>query len=771
MGTLPAVLPQALPTPAVAERHLLNRFSFGCTPELAAEAAAAGGPYAWFEAQLDPTSVPDPFADALPSWWPHLSMAAGQLQARDDAGTLSSLDVSSDLLRWTLMRRAYSRRQLHEVMAAFWLDHLHVTVHDGGSWAVRAEHDTAVRGHALGRFDDMLRQVVLGRAMGCYLDNSKSTARRLNENLGRELLELHTVGRDSGYSERDVLDAARVLTSHRVDRAGTWDAWYAPSDHWVGPVRVLGFEHANSASDGRPVAEELLHYLAHHPATARRLALKLCRRFVSDTPSDDVIGAVAQAYLDSGTDIAATLRVLVARPEFEAAVDAKTRTPVEDCIATWRALGMRPIAPTRDSDFAHSCVIQAGTAGRLRLPDYRISRRGLLRGAAAAVTTSLVGDVFTQTAYGNVVGGNVLVVVSLRGGADGLSLVVPHGDPGYAQARPTIGIPTGSLVAKDAMFGLHPAFAPLLPMWTAGSFAAVHAVGMPQPNRSHFAAMEEVEDADPGSPERRGWINRMVGLMGAPDPVRGMQLGSGVVPTSLYGEQPTVALRNYRKLTLPAATGSWAQPTRQSLATAWSGVDTPLGRGALSTLDVTQRLASLNGAAAPANGARYPATSLGDALAETARTVRADVGARVIAVDCGAWDHHTGLGTIQAGLLRNNAVDLAGSLAAFFTDLGTAGTRVTVLTISEFGRRVRENGGNGTDHGYGNCMLALGAGVRGGRYVAQWPGLSAGNLVEGDLRVTTDYRSVLSEAVGARFPEVSVPQVFPGYSASAVGLF
>ena len=407
--------------------------------------------------------------------------------------------------------------------------------------------------------------------------------------------------------------------------------------------------------------------------------------------------------------------------------------------------------------------------------DYKVSRRGLLRGAAAfsgaAVTTSLVGDVFTQTAYGNVVGGNILVVVSLRGGADGLSLVVPHGDPAYAPARPIIGIPTGSLLAKDAMFGLHPAFAPLLPMWNAGKFGAIHAVGLPQPNRSHFAAMEEVEDADLGSEERRGWINRMVGLMGPSDPVRGMQLGNAVVPTSLYGEEPVVSLRNYQKLILPAATGSWAAPTRNSLTTAWTGVDTPLGRGAISALDVTKRLASLSGSQAPANGARYPATSLGGALAETARTVRANVGARIISVDCGAWDHHTGLGTISAGLMRNNAMDLAGSLAAFFTDLGASGEQVTVLTISEFGRRVAENGGNGLDHGYGNCMLALGAGVKGGRYIAQWPGLASAKLVGGDLNVTTDYRSVLSEAVEARFPEVSVPAVFPSFTRTPVGIF
>jgi len=212
-----------LSTPAVSERHLLNRFSFGCTQDLAAEAAAAGGAHAWFEAQLMPASVPDPFGDAMQDWWPHLSMTPGQLQAADDAGTLDSGEVPQDLIRWSLMRRAYSKRQLFETMVSFWLDHLRVTVSTFGTWAVRIEHDTAVRKRALGRFDDMLPEVVLGRAMGCYLDNFKSTARRLNENLGRELLELHTVGREAGYTESDVLDAARVLTGYRVDLAGTWD--------------------------------------------------------------------------------------------------------------------------------------------------------------------------------------------------------------------------------------------------------------------------------------------------------------------------------------------------------------------------------------------------------------------------------------------------------------------------------------------------------------------------------------------------------------------
>ena len=174
-----------------------------------------------------------------------------------------------------------------------------------------------------------------------------------------------------------------------------------------------------------------------------------------------------------------------------------------------------------------------------------LSRRGFLAGLAAAstaaVATTTFGDAFRQTAFGATPGGNVLVVLSLRGGIDGLGMVVPHGDPAYYTARPTIALPRASLVATDAMFGLHPQMAPLTWLWDAGELAAVHAVGLPVPNRSHFSAMEEIEDADPGSSVRRGWINRMIGQDATDDPSEAVQLGTSVVPTELYGSAPTLA--------------------------------------------------------------------------------------------------------------------------------------------------------------------------------------------------------------------------------------
>ncbi len=407
-------------------------------------------------------------------------------------------------------------------------------------------------------------------------------------------------------------------------------------------------------------------------------------------------------------------------------------------------------------------------------PDFHGSRRrflaGLTAGAGAAVVTGLVGDVFTQASFAATTGGNVLVVLSLRGGSDGLSLVVPHGDPAYAALRPGIAVPTGRLVAKDALFGLHPGFAPLERMWTSGRFGAVQAVGLAQPNRSHFSAMESVEDADPGSSARIGWINRMVGLTGTGLPYGAVQLGSSLAPTALVGPAPTIAVGQLRDIALPFADDPARQArVRRSLRSMWDGNTSPMGRAMASTLTTTAQLSTIAQADdPPQGGAQYPGGDLASALRQTARLVRADVGTQVVTLDFGSWDMHTDLGTTDWGEMQAMVDTLARSLQAFFTDLGSLGDRVTVVTISEFGRTARENGNYGTDHGYGNAMLLLGGGVRGGQVHGQWPGLSAAQTVDGDLAVTRDYRSVLAEVIARRFPGASVPQVFPGFSPEPV---
>ena len=284
-----------------------------------------------------------------------------------------------------------------------------------------------------------------------------------------------------------------------------------------------------------------------------------------------------------------------------------------------------------------------------------LSRRGFLRGSlgvAAVATTAAYGTAFVQTAYSATRSApSVLVMLSLRGACDGLSLVVPHADPVYYQARPTIAIPSEKLLAKDGMFGLHPKLAPLLPMWNTGQMAAVHATGLPMPNRSHFAAMEELEDADPGSSARIGWLNRLIGRDSYANPLQAIQIGNTTPPTSLYGPQPTAATRNVASATLAGQEGGPLGDARaKSLQTVWGSAGGVLGSGARSALQVVSDFAPVRATAeAPANGAVYPAGDLGSALASAARTIRGDVCADVITIDHGSWDMLAGLGTLAWG--------------------------------------------------------------------------------------------------------------------------
>ncbi len=407
------------------------------------------------------------------------------------------------------------------------------------------------------------------------------------------------------------------------------------------------------------------------------------------------------------------------------------------------------------------------------------SRRSFLRNALAVtggtVATSLFGDTFRQTAYGQQAGGNVLVVLSLRGGADGLSLVVPHGDPHYYQQRPRIAVPRGSLLFRDAMFGLHPEFKPLASMWRQRKFGVVHAVGLPQPNRSHFSAIEEIEDADLGSAARIGWINRLVGLDARRDALQAVSVGSGVMPTSLYGHEPTISIAAIDDVTLSGAQlqASTRRARRQALSQVWGSSKSPLAAGARASLSTTSALATtLSHRYHPAHGAAYPAGSLGDALKDTARLIKARVGVEVVTLDYGSWDMHSKLGTLDVGgaeSMRGMVSTLSHALAAFFKDLGTVGDRVTLVTLTEFGRRLRENGSGGLDHGWANATLVLGAGVKGGRYHGSWPGLGSAALEDGDLAVTTDYRSILSEVMLTRF-NVTSGKVFPAFTPQHVGV-
>jgi uncharacterized protein (DUF1800 family) len=344
----------ALRVPSTQTRHLLNRFSYGVTPALVRQAGAHGGRQKWLEWQMRPNAIGDSFSSTtLSGWFPSLGYTPQQLWQQHASGRRPGWQVMYDFVRWSVLRRTFSQRQLLEVMADFWSNLLYVPVPVDEAWPYRMQYDRTIRAHALGTFEGLLLATITHPAMSCYLDNAKSTARDLNENLGRELLELHTVGRASGYAERDVLDSARILTGFTVDVNRSWSASYTAADHHVGAVRVLGFSSANAKADGRDVVSAYLRYLSRHPATARNLAQRLCVRFVRDEPSRNLVSSVAHAYLASGTDIKATIKALVNHPEFSGSVGAKVRTPSEDAIATYRALRLQPTRPMSDAAFAN----------------------------------------------------------------------------------------------------------------------------------------------------------------------------------------------------------------------------------------------------------------------------------------------------------------------------------------------------------------------------------------------------------------------------------
>ena len=406
-----------------------------------------------------------------------------------------------------------------------------------------------------------------------------------------------------------------------------------------------------------------------------------------------------------------------------------------------------------------------------------LSRRGLLGRAAgvgaAGALAGLVGDgLSTQLAYAAPnYSGDTLVVLSLRGGFDGLSAIAPIGDADYYRARPTIALPKARAIAGDGMFGLHPALAPLLGMWESGNLAAVHAVGQPNPTRSHFAAMEEMERAATGTSVRTGWLDRMLGVSGASGPLAGVSLGNAMPSRLLAGPAPDVSMPSVDGFTL--AGDSAKRPMAAALRALYDGAPDVLARPATaadSALTATgvQRSA---GAYTPANGAVYPATPLGAALRDVARLIRSRVGLMAAAVDSGDWDMHEGLGAaVEGQRMYDNLLETATALAAFAADLGPDLGRVTVLTLSEFGRRAAENGSGGVDHGFGNAMLVMGGGLRGGKVYGTWPGLTPSALVAGDLAAVTDYRSVISEILQKRCGLGALTDVFPGVQPSAFGL-
>ncbi len=337
-----ATPPWTATVPDAATWHGIRRFTAGYTPALRDQVAEAGGFGAWFDKQLD-GSYDDAWFDQTSTWWTSVNADPATIWARDRAGTESMWWADANYQRWAMVRRFGSQRQVLEAMAEFWEHHLHVPA-AGIAGPFRTDYGRTIRSGALGRFCDLLEAAVTHPAMSVYLSNANSTKSAPNENLGRELLELHTVG-IGNYGEADVKASARLLTGFKIGLWTDWVASYNPNAHWTGAVTIMGFTHANSAPDGRPALSAYLRHLATHPATARRIARKLAVRFVSDTPSVALVDELAAVYLAHDTDIKPVLRALIASAEFQGSAGMKVRTPSEDVVATYRALGTTLASP------------------------------------------------------------------------------------------------------------------------------------------------------------------------------------------------------------------------------------------------------------------------------------------------------------------------------------------------------------------------------------------------------------------------------------------
>jgi uncharacterized protein (DUF1501 family) len=360
-----------------------------------------------------------------------------------------------------------------------------------------------------------------------------------------------------------------------------------------------------------------------------------------------------------------------------------------------------------------------------------------------------------------------LVVVFLRGGADGLTLVPPLADDDYHRARPRLGVSPRDAARLDELFGLHPRLRPLHTLYDAGEMCVVHAVGSEDTSRSHFEAQDLMEH---GGVAAGGWLGRFLRAQtgageGAVGALPAVAIGSEI-PASLRGAPSAAAVRTLDEFSL----GTGAARLVRALEGLYALEGGSLGSAARDTLAALRRIEALRAAPyAPAGGADYPSGELGSGLLQIARLIKARVGLQAASVDLGGWDSHFTQGTLIDPLME----ELARALLAFHRDLGPLLETTTIVVMTEFGRRLRENASFGTDHGRGSVMLVLGGGVHGGRVVSRWPRLAADALDgPGDLAVTTNYRDVLAAVLrrhGAS--EQALGRVFPGFAVDPVALY
>lgn len=403
-----------------------------------------------------------------------------------------------------------------------------------------------------------------------------------------------------------------------------------------------------------------------------------------------------------------------------------------------------------------------------------LSRRALLGGSASLAAASALSQPIRAATAANPK--PVLVQVFLRQGMDGLTTVVPYGDGEIYNLRPTLAIqppgPPNGARDLDGFFGLAPAAAPLLTPYNNGHLAVVHASGSPDPTRSHFVSFERIEFADPTLPYAalgRGWAARYLAetAAGVTSPLRAIGVGN-VLPHTLREGPKTLPVYNFADFRFPGLAFTSAQRqaaiidtyTRRHPLVAAPALDTMTAFG-LGGVDFAHYV--------PANGAQYASTSFGVRMRNIAALIKGHTGVEVISIDVGGWDLHANMGPLN-GAMASLLDQLTRGLEAFYLDmLGNLDDYVLVC-LSEFGRHASENGSSGVDHGHGNAMFVMGGHVNGGQVIANWPGLSASDLDNGDLAITIDYRDVFGEILTERMGITDLSTIFPQYTYTSRGV-
>lgn len=366
----------------------------------------------------------------------------------------------------------------------------------------------------------------------------------------------------------------------------------------------------------------------------------------------------------------------------------------------------------------------------------------------------------------------ILIAIFQRGAVDGLNMVVPFGESEYYNLRRTIAIPKpdqpDGAVNLDGFFGLHPSLKPFEALWRNKQLAVIHSSGSPDNTRSHFDAQDYMESATPGDKGTRdGWLNRVLQSSQSKEDsaFRAVSL-TQTTPRSFLGRYPTVALTNLADFSIRAGTYS------KSVQGGFEGIyeqnaKDALGETGKETFEAINFLKKANPAQyKPENGAQYPNSRFGQSLLQIAQMIKAEIGLEIAFAESGGWDTHTNQGGSR-GQLANLLRDFGASIAALTQDLGKRMDDVVILTMSEFGRTVRENGGRGTDHGHGNAMFVIGNAVKGGKVYGDWKGLKSSELYEGrDLAVTTDFRDVFAEISQKHLGNKNFDKIFPNYTVT-----